>query len=291
MDYLSQLEKAILFVEDHLREDIKVEEVAATAGYSYFHFHRIFEAVVGESVGNYLRTRRLNRGAHDLIYSSKRIIDIAMEYRFESQEAFTRAFKKIYKVTPGAYRRNRLDVIIGNHRQLTPSSLAHLVKGVTLEPRIVDFPGAMIVGMRGTTTINENRIPALWQEFNPRVSEIRNLTPSIRGYGICEVDPDYDMTKFNADTVFSEFVGAEVTDFPEIPPGMAGKTLHGGRYAVFTHKGSMDKLAVTYDYIWSTWIIYSGYELDLRDDFEFYDERFRGQDHEQSELDIYVPIK
>ena len=291
MDYIAQLEKAILFIEEHLNENIKVEEIASFAGYSYFHFHRVFEAVVGESVGNYLRTRRMNRAANDLIYTNKRILDIAMEYRFESQEAFTRAFKKSFKLTPGAYRKNRIDVIVGNKIQLTPSKLRHLLTGITIEPRIVDFKGALIVGIRGTTTIRENNIPLMWKKFNPRVGEIKDRTSSIRGYGICEVDPGYDMTKFSEDTTFNEFLGVEVIAFSDIPAGMEVKNLEIGRYAVFTHKGKIVNLKITYDYIWGTWIPCSGYELDMRDDFEYYDERFLGQDNELSEMDIYIPIK
>lgn len=291
MDYIVQMEKAILFIEEHLNEDIKVEEIAAFTGYSYFHFHRIFEALVGESVGNYLRTRRMNLAANALIYTNKRILDIAMEYRFESQEAFTRAFKKCYHLTPAVYRKNRIDVIVGNKIQLTPSKLRHLLSGITIKPRIIDFEGALIVGIRGTTTIRENKIPWMWKEFNPRIGEIKNRVSSIRGYGICEVDPGYDMSKFGENTTYNEFVGVEVLDFSYIPVGMDVKHLEMGRYAVFTHRGKLMNLQMTYDYIWGTWIPYSGYELDMRDDFEYYDERYLGQDNESSEMDIYIPIK
>lgn len=59
MDYLQQLEKAVVFIEDTLSEEIRVENVATIAGYSYYHFQRVFNAVLGESIGDYIRTRRL----------------------------------------------------------------------------------------------------------------------------------------------------------------------------------------------------------------------------------------
>ena len=114
MNYLEQLEKAILFIEANLCEDIRTEDVAGIAGYSYYHFHRVFEAVTGETIGNYIRSRRLARAAYDLMYSDVKIIDIAVRYQFESQEAFNRAFKKLYKISPGTYRNNRIDSIVGN---------------------------------------------------------------------------------------------------------------------------------------------------------------------------------
>ncbi len=291
MNYLEQLEKAIVYIEKNLGEDIKVEEIAGAVGYSYFHFHRIFEAVIGESVGNYLRTRRLARAANDLIYTDKRIIDIAMAYQFESQEAFNRAFKKVYEVTPGVFRKNRINVVLGDKKPLDGFKIRHLQEGLTIQPEIVEVGPVKIVGLRDTTTIKNNKIPAMWQKFNPRIDEIRQRTNNIRGYGICEVDPDFDMRLFNEDTEYKELVGVAVKDFTEIPPGMVAKTLQGGRYAVFTHNGKLVTLQLTYEYIWGTWVPGTKYEIDLRDDFEYYDEQFLGPEDENSRMFIYIPIK
>ena len=63
MDYLKALERAILYIENHLGEDIKVEDAAAAAGYSYYHFTRQFNALLGESVGSYIRKRRIAKAA------------------------------------------------------------------------------------------------------------------------------------------------------------------------------------------------------------------------------------
>ena len=111
MDYLKALENAIIYIENHLGEAIMVEDVASAAGYSYYHLTRQFSVVLGESVGSYIKKRRLADGAKKLLYSNKRIIDIAMENGFDSSEAFSRAFKVIYKVSPSIYRKNRLDCV------------------------------------------------------------------------------------------------------------------------------------------------------------------------------------
>lgn len=291
MNYLEQLEKAIIFIETNLCEDIKVEEIAGAAGYSYFHFHRVFEAVLGETVGNYLRSRRLTKAAYDLVYTDKRILDIALDYRFESQEAFNRAFKKIYQVTPGTFRKNRMDMVLFNKKPLTRFKLKHLKTKITVQPEIKEIGKINLIGVRGKTTLRSNLIPEMWRLFNPRIEEIKNRTKGVRGYGVNEVDPDFDFTKFDEDMQFSVLVGVEVSSFADIPPGMVAKTLAGGKYAVFTHKGRVDTLRITYDYIWGTWLSCCGYEVDLRDDFEFYDERFLGPDNEESEMSIYIPLK
>ena len=291
MNYLEQLEKAIIFIENHLEDKIKTEDAAIKSGYSYYHFHRIFEAVLGETVGSYIRGRRLGRAASELLYSDKRILDIAMTYQFESQEAFSRAFKKVYKVSPGVYRKNRIDTIIGSKKELTPISLRHLQEHVTIQPVIKQLDEILLVGMRGKTTLKKNKIPELWSIFNSRIHEIENRTSGIRGYGVCEADPNFDINTFNEDTVTTQFVGVEVSSACDMPIGMVLKVLQGGNYAVFTHKGKLDTLQITYDYIWGTWVLCSALEIELRDDFEFYDERFLGPDNMLSELDIYIPIK
>jgi AraC family transcriptional regulator len=291
MDYLPQLERAIVFIETNLNKEICVEDVAGNACYSYYHFHRVFEAVLGESIGNYIRTRRLNCAACDLIYTDKRILDIAMYYRFESQEAFNRAFKKVYRVSPGTYRRNRIDTIIGNKRELTARHLRHIYEGVTIHPVICQLDEKKLVGMRFQTTLHKNALKEAWERFGSRAGEIKNRTDNVARYGVCEVSPDFDIIQFHENTESNHFIGTEVFSFDELPRGMSAKILDGGKYAVFTHKGKVDTLKMTYEYIWGTCLLCSGMEIDNRDDFELYDERFLGVDNNLSEIVIYIPVK
>lgn len=291
LNYLEQLEKSIIFIENNLHEDIKVEEIAGAAGYSYYHFHRIFQGVVGEAVGNYLRRRRLTRAAYDLVYTDKRIIDIAIFYQFDSQEAFTRAFKSAYGASPGTYRQNRIQQFLGEKKELTGMKLRHIREGITNQPVIKVVPERKIIGLRGTTTLSETKIPMLWQIFLPRIEEVRNRKETMQGFGVCEVDPGFDMSKFNEETEYTELVGVEVCDYSFIPQGMSCRRIPEGKYAVFTHRGKAEKLQITYDYIWGTWVPCSGFEVDLRDDFELYDGRFLGPDNDESEIDIYLPVK
>ncbi|QHZ44926.1 helix-turn-helix transcriptional regulator [Bacillus sp. NSP9.1] len=104
MHYERAVQKTIDWLESHLHEQISIEDIAGVSGFSKFHFHRIFQAEVGMSAASYIRMRRLAHAATDLLYTDHRIIDIALHYQFESQEAFTRAFKKLYHMPPGAYR-------------------------------------------------------------------------------------------------------------------------------------------------------------------------------------------
>ncbi|HNW32031.1 MAG TPA: AraC family transcriptional regulator, partial [Caldisericia bacterium] len=92
IDYIDKMQDAIDFMEAKLKEDIRLNDVAFEVGFSSFHFHRIFLANVGETVTEYMRKRRLSEAARELMETDHRILDIAVDYQFESQEAFTRAF-------------------------------------------------------------------------------------------------------------------------------------------------------------------------------------------------------
>lgn len=291
MDYLKSLEKAITMIEDRLG-DIRVEDVAREAGYSYYHLNRLFTSILGESVGSYIKKRRLADGAKKLLYTNKRVIDIAVENGFESSEAFSRAFKSMYKTSPAAYRKNRLDTIIGAKKQLNAEFLRHIVSNVTVSPAIVRMGEIKVAGVRGSTTINQNSIPRIWDKFWKIRQTIPNTFPESRTFGICEAcgvnDTAYTM---NGDVSFTEVAGIEVSGFDNLPQGLAAKTLRAGRYAVFTHMGSIKNLMRTFDYIWGTWLLGTKEQLDNREDFELYDERYLGYDHPESQMDIYIPIK
>jgi AraC family transcriptional regulator len=130
-----------------------------------------------------------------------------------------------------------------------------------------------------------------WNSFENRTEEIKNQAENGVRYGVCEVYSNFDITRFNENTETTQFVGTEVLSFDELPQSMSTKILSGGKYAVFTHKGKVDTLKMTYDYIWGTWLLCSGMEIDCRDDFEQYDDRFLGVDNDLSEIDIYIPVK
>ena len=98
------VDQAVSYIERHLREDIRLEDVAAQAAVSMYHFHRVFQPIVGMSVTEYIRQRRLTHAGGELIRTDKRVLDIALEYRFGTQEAFTRAFKKMFGMPPKQYR-------------------------------------------------------------------------------------------------------------------------------------------------------------------------------------------
>ncbi|MGE5591523.1 MAG: AraC family transcriptional regulator [Bacillota bacterium] len=278
MQDFEPIDRAVAYIEGHLTGPLSLQEAARLAGYSPFHFHRLFLAVTGETFAAYVRRRRLSESARVLAESGRRTLDVALEYQYESQEAFTRAFRRQFGVTPGQYRR------WGPAANLTgrpPQSFAQ--GGKVMEPRIVEKDAFAIMGM---VYFGENRngeITQLWTEFNRRFEKVPHRL-SEGAYGFCFMD---EKTNPN----FWYICAAPISRIGEIPMEMVAKTVPAHTYAVFTHRGPIATLHDTYAQAYGTWLPNSGYEPAATFDFEYYDDRFTGVDDPASELDIYIPIK
>jgi AraC family transcriptional regulator len=284
------LEKAIIFIENNLYKSITVFDVANAVSYSYYHFHRYFHSVMGETIGEYIRFRRLTEAAKLLLYTENKILDIAISLHFQSHEAFTRAFKSRYGVTPKQYRNNRIDTLIGNKIQLDASELIHRSDKITLIPEIVIVPSKTIMGIRFETSVANNKSIEQWNVFNNHLIKMNNVFWGYNRYGFFEANKSCQTQMFNEDSLTTEFIGIEVDKLTDVPENMLIKEFSGGKYAKFVHTGTASNLYMTYRYIWGTWFPNSDEELDVRDDFECYTEKFLGADNNKSQIEIYFPI-
>jgi len=290
LDNEQTIGKAIVFIENNLYEPIAACDVARAVSYSYYHFHRYFQAVMGETLGSYIRSRRLTQAAWDLVHTEKKVLDIGISLYFESAESFTRAFKDRYSMTPTEYRKNGIDVLIGN-RQSAQQADKTIITYAGLEPEIVTIPPTYVMGIRFKTTAVGNDCVSMWEQFNQQITELNNpFFFSNRRYSVFEGSETCSSNAFSADSETTAFIGVEISaDYP-ISGGMQKKEFCGGKYAKFIHKGAVNTLLQTYHYIWGVWFPKSGCKLANRDDFECYTERFVGADSENSEIDIYFPI-
>ncbi|MGM7724772.1 helix-turn-helix transcriptional regulator [Metabacillus sp. Hm71] len=125
MSYSPIIQKTIEYIEENLHEELSLESIAQFAGFSKYHYHRIFQKEVGVTASEYIRYRRIANSANMLLYTDEKIIDIAIYYRFETQESFTRSFKKYYQLPPGKYRKimgrltfQREEIIMKNEQLL-----------------------------------------------------------------------------------------------------------------------------------------------------------------------------
>ncbi|GKX51283.1 helix-turn-helix domain-containing protein [Budvicia aquatica] len=101
---ISIIKELAHWIENHLEEPLDVKRVASKSGYSQWHLQRLFKDITGDSLALYIRKKRLQNAAFELKQSKRTIAEIAYQYQFDSQQSFTRAFKKMFSQTPSDYR-------------------------------------------------------------------------------------------------------------------------------------------------------------------------------------------
>jgi AraC family transcriptional regulator len=290
ISYVPNVIRAVDYMERHLKDPISVSDVASVAAYSPFHFVRLFKALTGDTPGNYLRRRRLTEAAKELASGKARIIEIAFEYRFQSQEAFTRAFKESFGINPYAYRQRGGCHLQGAARRINELFLIHCMEVVSMEPKIVKMNALKLIGMMYYGDNKNWEIPKLWEEFMPLIDKIPNNLKVMESYGVC-----FYSESFQKSGLFYYLAANPVSSLDDIPMAMVGKTLPESEYAVFTHKGSItgptNTIKDTYAYAYGTWLPNSPYCNPYAYDFEHYDQRFKGNDNPESEMDICIPIR
>ena len=159
----------------------------------------------------------------------------------------------------------------------TQKMLAKLNQENSIIPQIIFDREFRVVGIKRTVKPGDNSIKNLWDDFNLRKSEIESVARPDILLGLCEYMPD-----ITDEDEFAYITCIEVNGFNNIPEGMVTKNIPHSKYAVFTHRGPIEELKSTYDFIYG----YSGYELAELDTIELYN-----TNNASFEFSIYIPIK
>ena len=159
---LDPLSSVVAWIEQQLDQSLTLESVAAQVGLSPYHFSRLFTARMGRSVMAYVRGRRLVRGARRLCDEPDlKLVDLAFDCGFESQEAFTRAFKRLFGVSPGRFRSGfAVEPIEGQYPMNLPPAQNTFVSRL---PELVTMPAFRVAGpSRRFDEATKSEIPQLW---------------------------------------------------------------------------------------------------------------------------------
>ena len=108
MDWIQCLTKAVDYIEKHITDEINIDEVSSQSYTSSSHFQLIFHLVMGMTLGEYIRNRRLSLAAQDLLQPNSRIIDTAMRYQYDTQESFSKAFTRFHGIPPSKIQRGQV---------------------------------------------------------------------------------------------------------------------------------------------------------------------------------------
>ena len=157
-----------------------------------------------------------------------------------------------------------------------------------MQQRIDKLAEKKLVGLHTVMSFENIKTRELWQTLMPRRKEIRNNLNSDL-YSLEVYDPGF-FDNFNPATEFQKWAAIEVTDFDQVPENMETLVIPTGLYAVFVHRGPQNEAAMTYRYIFETWMPRSGYEPDDRPHFAVMGEKYKKDDPE-SEEEIWIPVK
>ncbi|TCP47973.1 AraC family transcriptional regulator [Tumebacillus sp. BK434] len=294
MNGIARVQQTIEYIEDHLTSELELAELAAVACYSAYHFHRLFQMLTGMTVMNYIRNRRLDRAACELIRTKDNILDIALEYGFGSHETFTRAFKRVFQTTPGAYRKQGKHVPIYPRVNLQELQ-AHSRGGIEMTPTILNKPEIKVLGYLVRTSLNDNQsqqdIQAFWQRY---LQEGLGQTIPSKLHPDTELGIIVDNDCETGD--FSYLIGYEVAEEPQLAEGseLTYRTVPAATYAVFTTPAVpaeqfSKSIQETWGAIFRDWFPTSGYEHAATPELELYDSR--SSNPEAKQMDICIPIQ
>ncbi len=273
MESLSTIQKAVDYIEDNLKFDISIGQVADAIGYSEYHFLRIFKRFVGLTPADYIRKRRISEIVARMECGGRPISDIAFEYGFNSKENFIRAFKSEHHILPTEYRRHGNSLKLYGRFELVPRCEGPLCDVVELDAfRVVAYKS------------DEDDPTKFWNRYN-----VNGLSSRLSGG---RTVADYGVCRWNESTSRLDYwIGVDEREAAGDTTGTVTLSLSGGLYAVFkttpaSHVDFVATIGKTWDFIRDVWLPQSRFER--RPDYEF--ERYVEESRLFSET-IFVPIR
>lgn len=239
--WTEDIQRALAYIEDNLTGELTIQAIAKEARVSPFYFQRIFGALCGISVGDYIRNRRLTLAGEDLLTTGEKIIDLAAKYGYDSPDSFNRAFQRFHGISPSAARKTGASL-----RSFAPVKIKLTLEGGNmLEYKIVEKPQFTVVGIsrmfHADTSYQE--IPKFW-------SEIMGMEngPLCGMYGIC-MDLD------EHDREFEYLIADNYIPWEEVPEGCAARVIPASTWAVFPCRGPLPQtLQDVNTRMWSQWL-------------------------------------
>ena len=275
---MNPAQKALWYIESHMAQPLTLDEIAGVAGISRFHMVRAFAAATGLSVMRYVRARRLTEAARALADGAPNILELALDADYGSHEAFTRAFRDHFGVTPEQVRATTcLDTLkLQEPIMMDSTALDHLKP-----PRIVAGKAFLVAGVGERYNCESSAgIPNQWQRFHQSVDRIPGRIGKV-AYGVCHNGDDAGN--------FDYIAGVEVADFSDLPREFSRVRIPEQKYAVFTHAEHISTIRRTINTIWNQWLPQSGMKVADAPNFERYDETFDPVTGSGG-LEIWVPV-
>lgn len=278
---MNPIGRAVWYIEMHFGSEISLVDVAQASELSQFHLVRAFGTYAGRSVMRYVRARRLSEAAKRLAIESSGVLNVALEAGYNSHEAFTRAFKEQFGITPDQFRRNP---DLENIQIVEPIKMDDSKKDTSInlsESRIVDGDAMVIVGLKKRyDDETSTQMPSQWQAFQQHIGNIDNQKGNVAFGVLCNSDDDG-----NIDYI----TGVEVSQYPEATKELDGLRIPAQTYAVFPHEGHVAEIGRTWKAIFADWLPRAEYKPVDAPQVERYGEGFDTKTG-IGDIEIWIPV-
>ncbi|MEZ5195745.1 MAG: AraC family transcriptional regulator [Bacteroidales bacterium] len=280
-DYQERVNKVLHYIHSHLDDKLELDKLASLAHFSPYHFHRIMRAHLNEPLMAYMIRIRLETAANLILHSNLSMKDIAYKMGYDVPSSFNKAFKKRFGVAPGDFCSHYTEIKTINYLQKMKT-----IEDKKLKPKLRELKPLHVIYVNSIGPYDGQGTEESWEKvcaFAERKKLFGRATDFI---GISHDDPgvtESNKLRYDACVVVTKEV---------IPEGEVGvKTIEGGRYAVFMHKGPYTDFQKTYDFIYGVWLQESGEELRDVPCFEKYLNSPGKTKPENLKTEIYIPLK
>lgn len=278
--YRKAIARVLAYIDCHRESTLDLDSMAKVARVSKYHFHRVFKAYMGISLGQYVKLKRLETGMWKLIHTENNTLDIALDSGYENHPAFSRAFKKEMGCSPQDFKKQFL-----KDRKLALSSL-HDNPPTFLG--FTELPTIKILFMRRQGSYHKAAVLA-WDDLVADLADASIHPDHLVFYGIAQDDPhaegiDKADIRFDVGVAMTDEIQQKVLELS----ATVGELL-GGKFAVFLHRGAMDRLPDSYHFIYGTWIFDNNVRLRNQRPFIKYRNPLALKD-QPPEAEIYLPI-
>lgn len=285
---LHEMERVIDYIEDHLLEEkLDLDSISKAMGYSKYHLHRMFTAVVGMSLHCYITRRRLTEAARMLASSNKPILEIALLAGYETQRSFSRSFKSLMKRSPDAYRRRKEFLPLQLKTDLNKREAYQ--GNVILDVETAMLDSVSLVGYSRSTKRGFQVTGTCWRLLHKNKRLINNRMEEDFLIGL----NDYSaFEKCGSTPCFQYLAGAQVSSLVQIPKGMKGFTFPPSAYVAFSFRQkSEDSMEPVAEYIYGQWFPHSACHFNEKNLYDFVKYKEAVDENGQSEIEYWVPIK
>lgn len=278
MEWITRLNSAINYIEEHLCDAVNYDEIAKLACCSTYHFQRMFAYMADTTLSEYIRRRRMSRAAADLQGGSEKIIDIALKYGYDSPTAFNRAFKSVHGVAPSKIKTDGVSI-----KAFPPISFKITIKGAEqMEYKIENKDAFRIVGisepLHREMEKNFVEVPKMWAKAAidgtiPKLASMMNSEPmGVLGVSICNEEN------------WRYFIA--VASDSEIDNTLEENIVPAATWAIFYGSGEGRSIQELEKRIVTEWLPTSGYEYASAPDIEVY----LNDDPQNAQYEVWIPV-